>query len=84
MLLEETGNSQGPTHSRLAECGSRQTIQSRPGHSNRVVSSARGLPVDMHQPQADLFATWFNNKLLQFVSPVPDSLAWAVDALSLP
>ena len=37
-----------------------------------------------HQPQIDLFAMRFNNKLPQFVSPVPDSLAVAVDALSLP
>ena len=37
-----------------------------------------------HWPQIDLFAVRFNNKLLQFVSPVPDPLAWAVNALSLP
>ena len=37
-----------------------------------------------HQPQIDLFATRFNNKLPQFVSPVPDSMAIAVDSLSLP
>ena len=36
-----------------------------------------------HQPQVDLFATRFNNKLPQFVSPVPDPQAWAMDALSL-
>ena len=36
-----------------------------------------------HRPQIDLFATRLNNKLPQFVSPVPDSLAVAVDALSL-
>ena len=36
------------------------------------------------QPQVDLFATRFNHKLPQFVSPVPDPTAWAVDALSLP
>ena len=36
-----------------------------------------------HQPQIDLFATRFNHKLPQFVSPVPDSLAVAVDALTL-
>ena len=36
-----------------------------------------------HQPQIDLFATRFNKKLAKFVSPVPDHLAWAVDALSL-
>ena len=29
-----------------------------------------------HQPQVDLFATRFNNKLPQFVSPVPDPQAW--------
>ena len=31
-----------------------------------------------HQPQVDLFATRFNNKLPQFVSLVPDPQAWAV------
>ena len=36
-----------------------------------------------HQPQVDLFATRFNNKLPKFVSLVPDPQAWAVDALSL-
>ena len=36
-----------------------------------------------HQPQIGLFAMRFNNKLACFVSPVPDPLAWAVDALSL-
>ena len=36
-----------------------------------------------HQPQVDMFATRFNIKLPQFVSPVPDPQAWAVDALSL-
>ena len=36
-----------------------------------------------HRPQVDLFATRFNNKLPQFVSPVPDTQAWAVDDLSL-
>ena len=37
-----------------------------------------------HWPQIDLFATSFNNKLPQFVSPMPDPLALAVDAPSLP
>ena len=36
-----------------------------------------------HLPQVDLFATRLNHKLPQYVSPVPDSSAWAVDALSL-
>ena len=34
-----------------------------------------------HTPQIDLFATRFNKKLPQFVSPVPDKEAWAVDTL---
>ena len=37
-----------------------------------------------HRPQIDLFATRFNNKLPLFVSPVPDPMATAIDALSLP
>ena len=37
-----------------------------------------------HRPQIDLFAMRFNNKLRLFFSPVPDPLATAVDALSLP
>ena len=37
-----------------------------------------------HRPQIDFFATRFNHKLPQFVSPVPDPLAFAVDALTLP
>ena len=36
-----------------------------------------------HRPQIDLFATRFN-KLPLFVSPVPDPLVTAVNALSLP
>ena len=36
-----------------------------------------------HRPEIDLFATRFNNKLPLFVSPVPDPMATAVDALSL-
>ena len=37
-----------------------------------------------HRFQIDLFATRFNNKLPLLVSPIPDPLATAVDALSLP
>ena len=37
-----------------------------------------------HRPQLDLFAMRFNNKLPLFVSPVPDPLVTAVNALSLP
>ena len=37
-----------------------------------------------HLPQVDMFATKYNCKLDQYVSPVPDPRAWAVDALTVP
>ena len=49
LVYQETSNDQSPTHSRPTECGSRQTIQTRPDHSNRVVSPSRGLPSYMQQ-----------------------------------
>ena len=36
-----------------------------------------------HHPQVDMFATKYNCKLAQYVSPVPDPSAWAVDALTV-
>ena len=38
-----------PTYSRPAEHGSRQAIQARSDHPNRVVSPSRGLPLNMQQ-----------------------------------
>jgi ribonuclease HI len=35
------------------------------------------------KPEVDLFATRFNRKLEKFVSPMPDELAWGVDALTM-
>ena len=49
LVHQETGYSQSLTHSRPSECGSRQAIQTRPDHSNRVVSPSRGLPNNMQQ-----------------------------------
>ena len=49
LVYQETNNSQSSTHSRLAECGSRQAIQTRPDHSNRVVSPSRSFPSYMLQ-----------------------------------
>ena len=85
LVHQETGNSQGMSHPQPSEHNSRQAIQTWPDHSNRVVPSPRSvssymLPVALapsglvcHQIQ----------QLPQFVSPVPDPQAWAVDALSL-
>ena len=47
LVLLETGVSQGETHSRLAECGSRKAIQARPDYPFGVVPP-RGLPIDVH------------------------------------
>ena len=55
------------------EHGSRQAIQARPDHPNRVGSLSRGLPLNMQQVAPALF-----------VLPVPNTLATAVDALSRP
>ena len=47
LVYQEESNPQGPTHSRPAECGSRQAIQARPAHPNGVVSPSRGISSDM-------------------------------------
>ena len=44
LVYQETGNIQSSTHPRPAECDSRQAIQIRSNHSNRMVPSPRGLP----------------------------------------
>ena len=48
-MYRKTSDSQSLTHSRPAECGSKQAIQARPDHPNRVVSPSRGLPNNMQQ-----------------------------------
>ena len=45
----KSSHSQSPTHSRPVECGSGQAIQTRPGHSNGMVSPHRGFSDHMHQ-----------------------------------
>ena len=78
LVYQAAGNPQGTSHPRPAECDSRL--------ANRVVTSSRSVPsymLPVAPAQVDLFATRFNNKLPQFVSPVPDPQTWAVDALSL-
>ena len=49
LVFHKTVDSQSPAHSRPAECGSRQAMQARPDHPNRVVSPSRGLPVNIQQ-----------------------------------
>ena len=49
LVYQETGYSKSLTYSRPAECGSRQAIQARPDHSNRIVSPSRSLPSNLQQ-----------------------------------
>ena len=74
-------------------CARRQVTrkaQHIPGHLNVIADkiSRQGQTIQtewsLHPEvfQMDLFATRFNNKLPHFVSPVSNSLTWAVDALS--
>ena len=49
LVYQQSSNSKGPTHSRPAECGSRQAIQAGPDHPDRMVPSSRGFPNNMQQ-----------------------------------
>ena len=49
LVYQTSSNSQSPTHSRPAECGSRQAIPFRSDHSNRMVPPSRGFPNYMQQ-----------------------------------
>ena len=49
LVYQEASDSQSLTHSRPAESGSRQAIQTRPDHSNKVLSPSRGIPSNMQQ-----------------------------------
>ena len=48
-VYQTASNSQSPTHPWPAERGSRQAIQTRPDHPNRVSSPSRGFPSNMQQ-----------------------------------
>ena len=47
LVCQKTGDSQSLTHPRWAEFGSRQAIQVRPDHPDRMVSPYRGLSGNM-------------------------------------
>ena len=75
-VLERATDRQNVIADKLSMLG--QTIQTEWPEVFQAICS------QWHQPQLDLFVTRFNNKLPQLVSPLQDSLAWTVDALSLP
>ena len=84
-MFQEASDPKSLTHPRPAECGRRQTIQARTDHPDRVVSPSRGLP-DIMQQAAPAQNGPICHEVQQVisVSPVPDPLASAVDALILP
>ena len=49
LVYQTSSKSKSPTYPRLAECGSRQAIQTGPDHSNRMVPPSRGFPSYMQQ-----------------------------------
>ena len=86
LVFPETSDSESPTHPRTSKCDSGQAIQAGSDHPewSLLPEVFQKICSKWHQPQIDLFDTRFNHKLPQFVSPVPDPLAVAVDALTLP
>ena len=47
LVYQTTGNPQGTSHPRPAECDSRQAIQTGSDHSNRVVASSKSVPSNL-------------------------------------
>ena len=87
LVFPATSDSKSSTHPRPFKCDSRQATQAGSDHPTEwslLPEVFQQICNQWHLPQIDLFATRFNHKLPQFVSPVPDSLAVAVDALTLP
>ena len=67
LVYQRADNPQGVIADKLSRLG--QTIQTEWFLHPEVLQAVCSR---WHQPQVDLFATRFNNKLPQFVSPVPD------------
>ena len=86
LVQSETGCSKGQAHPWSSKCDCRQIVSSGQNHSDRMVPSSGGfnlLVQTWHLPQVDMFATKYNCKLAQYVSPVPDPNVLAVDALTV-
>ena len=85
VLFQKTDYSQSPTHSML------NVVADKLSRLGQTIDTEWYLLPEVfqlicnrwYQPEIRLFVMRFNNKLAQFVSPVPASLAWAVDTLSL-
>ena len=78
-------NSSSQTHSGLLQCDSRPVISAEPAHHNRVESPPKVVNLIFRlwgTPVVDMFATVHNMHLPQFISPLPEPGALAIDALS--
>ena len=87
LVFPQTGDPKGPAYPGPPQCDSRQAIQTGSDHPNRMVPPTSSFSTTMHTmaPASDRpICHEVNRKLPQFVCPVPDTLAVAVDALTLP
>ena len=84
LVQPEADCSKGQTYPGSPECDCRQVVSTRPNHSDRMVStSASFQPPDSYLALSPSGHVCNNFKLAQYVSPVPDPNAWAVDALTV-
>ena len=70
------------TYSRLSKCDSRPVISAEPAHHHRVESPPRNSEPNIGTwgtASVDMFATVHNMHLPQFMSPVPEPQALAID-----
>ena len=69
LVYQKSSNPQSPTYLRPAECSSRQAIQARPNHSDRVVPPPRGFS-DCMQQVAPTSSGLVCHEVQQQVTPV--------------
>ena len=87
LVFPATSDPKSPTYPWPIKCDSRQAIQAKSDHPNRMVPPSGHFSrlVQKMAPASDRpICHEVQNKLPLFVSPVPDTLAVAVDALTLP
>ena len=86
LVQSETSSPKGQTHP-----GCLNVIADKLSRQGQVIQTEWSLHQGVfdllvqtwHRPQVDMFATKYNCKLAQYVSPMPDPNAWAVDALTV-
>ena len=79
-------NLKSQTHSRVSECDGRPSVQVESSPINRMVTASAGIQTDLSQvvhSSCRSFATHLNHKVPLYISPVPDQIAWDIDALNV-